>query len=314
MKIDKIQSKSKLLFILLLLLTQSGLATENTDQPSQTLEQKFIASNIKISHWFDSIADGIDLFLVDKRLTNEPNKTSVKLINTTYSTEGQNATNEFSVVVVPRFPNLEKYWNLKFTTYDEQGDRGVNKNYLRQSPHQRNYGASVGLLRRLGQVRVLFQPRIELQDPLRISHSLIFESVANMKNYNINPKLELFASATQGPGFFHALNFNVPLDETFSLTQINEGEYYDKTHEYTATNGLSLGQIVSSKSALSYSWLFFSANHSNYHLSGYSLATSWYEIIYKNILEYHITPHLDFSEDLDFKGRAGLTIQLVLNF
>ena len=288
---------------------------DRIDEKELTLEQKLIDSNIAVSKWFESMAEGIDLFLVDKQIQTGRNQTNVKIENSTYSVEGQNLTNETSLIINPRFPNLEKYWNLKFTTYDEQEDgRGASKTYLRQAPRQKNYGATVGLFKKFGEIRTAFQPRIELQDPLNVSHSLAFETVAEMERYKINPRLEFFASALKGTGIFQAINFNFTLNQIYSLTLINEGTYIEKLHRYSVSNGISLGQGISQNDAVSYSFFVFSNNRDNYHLDSYSLAVSWYHVVYKKILDFQLTPHLDFSRDRGFAGLGGATFQVTINF
>lgn len=292
---------------------------EVPDEPRSRLAEKFIDSNIAISNWFDSIAEGIDLFLVNKKVSEEQNLTSVKLANLTSSSEGVPVTNEWRLQVMPRFPNLEKYWSLKFSSYDEQDERGFDKNYLpQQVSRERSYGASIGLFRRVGPVRLQFQPRIELQDPLQVSHSIAVETVALLprlsERLKINPKLEFFANARTGPGVFQALNFSYSLNDSTELTQINEAEYEDRRRRLLVTNGLSLGRILNNRNTLTYSLLFFSTNRENYHLTGYNLAVAWYHLIYKRILDFSLTPNLDFRESLDFKGRAGVSLQVTLHF
>lgn len=291
-----------------------AIVSKIDETESSSFEEKFISGNKAISAWFDSMADGVDLFLVGKRLTNTRNETSVKIENSTYSQEGTGVINETNLLVNPRFPNLEKYWSLKFTTYDEQETRGTDKGYLRQTPRQRNLGASVGLFRKFGAVRTVFQPRIELQDPLKISHSLAFETVADFTTFQFNPKFEFFANANKGVGIFQAFNFNFTLNEVLSLTLINEAEYEDKLHKYSVTNGFSFGQFISETDAMAYSWLFFSNNRDNYHLDSYSLSVTWYHLFYKKILDFKLTPHLDFSTITDYKGSYGTTLQITLNF
>jgi hypothetical protein len=282
---------------------------------SETFEEKFISKNRAFSLWFDSVADGLDLFLVGKRITKTKNDSYIRIENNTYSQSGLPTTNETSLLINPRLPNLEKYWNLKFTSYDEQENgRGTENDYLRQTPRERNYGASLGLFRKFGAVRTIFQPRIELKNPLAISHSLAFESVADFTTFQINPKLEFYASASKGTGIFQALNFNFSLNEIFTLTLINEGDYQDKLHNYSVTNGFSFGQYINADNALDYAWLFFSNNQDNYHLDGYSLSLSWYHLVYKKILDFRLTPHLDFGKDHEFRGSPGITFQITLNF
>jgi hypothetical protein len=185
---------------------------------------------------------------------------------------------------------------------------------LRQTPRVSNYGATVGLFKKLGNVRTAFQPRIELQDPLKIAHSITFESLADLKTYEVNPKLELFASPDKGVGFFHALNFRFRLSKVYSLSLINEGEYDDKPHYYDTSNGFAISQILTSRTSMSYSWIFSGNNIPNYHLEGYSLAASWNHLLYRKILDYQITPHINFLRTEEFRGVTGITLSLNLNF
>lgn len=315
------QSKSLLISILFFLtfVSSESMAirtyTRIDEDDEKTLEQTLIASNVAIAKWFGSIAEGVDLFLVNKQLQAERNESNIRIENSTYSVEGAGVINETVLAINPRLPNLEKYWNLKFTNYDEQEDsRGADKSYLRQTPRQRNYGATVGLFSKFGKVRTLFQPRIELQDPLNVSQSLSFETVAEYKTYKINPKLEFFASAAKGTGLFQSLNFNFSLSQKYSMTLINEGTYEEKLHRLSVTNGISLGHAFSATDALTYSFYLFANNRENYHLDAYSLSATWSHILVKKILDVQLTPHLDFNSARDFRGQSGLSLQVILSF
>lgn len=278
-------------------------------------ERILIQGNINISEWFDSAAEGLDLFLVGKKVTKKKNESNLRVENTTTSSEGKAVINSWGISVNPRLPNLEEYWHLKFATYDEREDQRNAKNaYLRQTPRQRNYGATVGLFKKLGNVRTAFQPRIELQDPLRVSHSLIFESVADQKTYEINPKLEFYASPDRGVGTFQGFNFNFQLSKLWALILINQGDYEEKTHLYTVTNGFSLGHTLNDKSAFAYNIIFTSTNRTVYHLVSYNLSVAYSEVLYRRVLDFQIIPNLDFHEGVDFKGVAGLTINFNFNF
>ncbi len=286
-------------------------------QPSQekSTAQGLIQTNIDVSNWFDSLTEGIDLFFVGKKITKEKNKSSFKIENTSTSTEGENFSNVTSLSIRPRFQNLEQYFQLKFTTYDEADEkRKAERGYLRRKTRDQNYGATLGFFRKLGRVKTTFQPRIELQDPLKVSHSLAFESVADYKFLAFNPKLELFANASKGVGVFQAYNFNIPINTTFSLTLINDGEYLDKQHSLSVTNGFALNQALTEKSGLAYSMLFNSVNRPVYFMTDYTTLITWHQIIYKNILDYQITPNINFDKKKDFKGRTGIILNIGINF
>lgn len=289
-----------------------------SDDPEseQTLEERLIQQNIDIAEWFDSAAEELDLFLVrQRRVTRKRNESAFRIENTTTTVEGENPKNKTSFGINLRLPNVEKYWQLKFTSYDEREEnRGIRRSYLKQGQREENYGATVGLFKKLGKVRTSFEPRIELQDPLKISHSLTFKSVAQYKKYRINPELEFFASPSKGVGTFQAINFNILLTRKYTINFINQGEYLEKIRLYSVTNGVSLGHTISPKQAMAYTLIFDSNNDPNYHLQAYNFSVAWSEILYKKILDYQIIPNVNFNRDNNYKPLLGLTFSVNLNF
>ncbi len=284
-------------------------------EANSSFEKSFIDTNIVVAEWFDGVAEGLDLFLAGKRLTNKKNETSVKLESSTFFKERQDPQNSGSINLNLRLPNVEEYWQLKFTSYDETKEKGgAERGNLRKAPRERNYGASVGLFQKLGDVRMAFQPRLALQDPLKVSHSLVFESVADLKTYRVNPKLEFFGNPDDGTGVFIALNLNFALSKVHSLTVINDGEYKSKLHLFSGTNGLSIGQVRTKTTSISYNLFFDSNNKDNYHLEAYTVSVAWNHLIYKNILEYQISPYYEFPREKNFTGVPGLTFTVSLNF
>lgn len=283
--------------------------------PPTGWDKTLIETDIAVAKWFDGAAEGIDLFLMGKKLTDKPNNTQVNIENSTFSREAESVTNTSSLNVNLRLPNLEEYWQLKFASYDEQEEsRNVQSGYLRTTPRERNYGATVGFFRKLGNVRTAFQPRMGFDNPFKVSHSLSFESVVDYKIFQFNPKIEFYAKPNDGTGIFFRLNFNYILTPVFSLTQTNEGEYRERLHLFTGNNGLTLGQGIDDRNSMSYSIFFGSSNKPSYMLDGYSLALSYNHLIYKKILDVQLIPHLDFAYVESFKGVAGITMNFNLYF
>lgn len=303
-----------LLLAVTALFTLNAVAEEKIEEHSE-FEKSLIESNKVVSDWFDSVAEEIDLFLVGKKTSNTKNNSKISLENTTYSRESRNLSNLTTLSVNPRFPNLEAYWNLKFSNYDEQSTSRRNEGgYVRQTPRGQNYGATVGLFRKLKNLKFAFQPRIELQDPLKVSHSLSVESETTFDSLKINPKFEFFANAIKGTGTAQSLNFYYPLSEVYSLTFLNEGEYEDKLNKYSVTNAVFLGQSLNESMSLTYGGAFYSNSRPNYHLDAYSFSVVWSQVIYRNILDYQVGPNIDFVQDEDFKGFVGGMFNLRLHF
>ena len=285
------------------------------EKTEETFEEYLIRNNKELSEWFDSQAEAIDLFLVGHKLTTKKNETTFRIENSSFVKERETFNNTTGFRIVLRLPNLEKYWQLQFTSYDEVEDkRGAKNKYVKQAPKDQNYGATIGWFQNLGKIRTSFQPRIELQDPLKVSHSFTFESLINVNTFHVNPKLELFAHPDKGVGIFNAYNFDFPLNRFFSLTWINEGEYQEKNHVLGVTHGLSLGQHLNSKKSISYNIFCDYNNRPDYHLLGYNLSVSWSEIIYRKILDYRVTPYLEFIGEKGFVGVPGLNINFYLTF
>lgn len=282
----------------------------------ESLEETFIRRNIQLSEWFDGVAESLDLFLIGEKVTNRPNESSITLENSTTMRARQGVNNSFGIGVNLKLPNVEDYWQLKFTSYDEKKDRrGNRREFLRQEEREKSYGATVGLFKKLGDVRTSFQPRVELQDPFRISHTLIFESAAEFKNYTVNPKIEFFANPSQGVGVFLVLNWNIILSNKYSINLVNEGVYKEKTHIFDVTNGISLGQEVKpERSSLSYGFYTNSNNRDNYHLESYTFAVTWSDLVYKKILAYQLTPHVLFPRIYNFRATPGVTLSFLLSF
>lgn len=287
---------------------------EEEPEPEDTWEQRFINGDRAIAEWFEGIAEGIDLFLAGKQITKRKNETTIQIGNSSYYREGEPFQNDWNFNANLRLPNLEEYWQLKFTSYDETRDHGVRDTYLRQTPRTRDVGASVGLFKKLENVRVAFQPRVSFQSTFKISHSLIFESVADMKKYAFNPKLEFFANPDKGAGIFLGLNFNFQISRKYGFTWVNEGEYQDRPHSFVLTNGGILSNKLSKWSSISYNLFFTSTNQPPNHLDSYNVGVTYAQMIYEKILDFSINPNLDFSRGYDFTGKPGVNFNVNLTF
>lgn len=264
---------------------------------------------------FDGLADGLDLLLTGKRVSKKLNETSVRIENSTITAEGDKPRNETDLNVNLRLPNFEEYWQLKFTTYDEQkSSRGVKNSYLKQGPREKNPGATLGIFREFKKIRFSFKPRLELSDPLKVSQSLAFETALDKKYFNFNPRLEFFADPNKGTGIFGALNFGFVFTSVYSLTLINEGEYQEQENMFSATNGFAFGQLLTETDSLSYNWFFSSDNRPSYHMTSYNISLAYNKLLYKRILDYQIVPNIDFAKGRNFEPKLGLNFNVNLTF
>lgn len=313
--------KGKWLFAASLCLTSvqaHSIEAVQDDFPDSTgseFESAFLDSNATISSWFYEMADGLDLFLAGERITNKKNNTSARLEGNYTVKESQEPTSSANFNVNLRLPNIEEYWNLKFTSYDETKDKRIaDKTRAKRAAKDQDFGASVGFFQKIGKIRTAFQPRVSFTNSLKLSHSLVFESILSEPSFQVNPKLEFYGNSDVGTGVFIALNFFIPYTKIWSLTLINDGDYVSKTHKFSASNGFSVRQTMSETYSLTYALIFDSNNKTNYHLDSYTFSISWNHNIYKKIIDYSVTPYVEHVSLNNFKPTGGLSMGLGINF
>lgn len=310
--------KIKILFLITLtlfsIIGKAELIYDDFDKETD-LKEEMIQKNIEISNWFDGMADSIDLFLVGERLTKRKNDTSFKIENITYWDEGEKVKNLSSFNLNLRLPNFEEFWQLKLSSYDVTKEKSsAQRTEVQRVQRKNNYGASVGVFRNLGKIRFTYQPRIGLQDPLNVSHSFMFENITLFKYFELNPKFQLFTNPDDGAGFFFATDLFFRLSKTWGLTFINDAEYLDKIRELTVNHGLSFSHYIADTMSMSYDLVYTFNNRPQYNLEQYVASVTWKQLIYKKILDYRITPHVDFLREEGFRKKVGLIFNIGLTF
>lgn len=288
--------------------------SENGQTIGQKIEDSFIDSNVIVSKWINTAAEGLDLWLAGQQYTSEKNETYATVSGAVYHNKINGTKNDVAFDVSLRLPNVEEYWLLTFTSYDDSTENGVSQNYFRTAPRERDYGASVGLMALLGKVKTRFQPRISFDGFTEISNTLTFESILEEDDYKVNPRLKFYAEPDVGTGTFFALNFNRSITAIYSFTLINEGDYRDRERALRVTNGFSVGQWFSEKSSIAYNVFVNSISRPNYQLSSYSFSTSWSHILYRRILDYQVVPNLVFSAEENYRVNPGINLIVNLRF
>lgn len=280
----------------------------------ERIEESFIDSNIVVSKWINTVAEGLDLWLAGQQYIDEKNETYAKVVGSAYHNELDGTKTDIAFDLNLRLPNVEEYWLLTFTSYDDTTENGVSQNYFRTAPRERDYGASLGLVSLLGNVKTRFQPRISFDGFMQISNTLAFESLVEKEDYKINPRLKFYAEPNVGTGTFIALNFNKPLSVIYTFTLINEADYRDRERQFNVKNGFSVGQWFSDKSSIAYNVFVDSISRPNYQMNGYSFSVSWSHTFYRKILDYQVIPNLVFTSAESYRGNPGVNLAVNLRF
>lgn len=263
----------------------------------------------------DYTAERIDVMLAGKRYTREANESNASLTQFISYTEGGLIKNSTDFGVNLRLPNLEKKWQLRFSSFDErEEERRTSQRYVRTEPRPKEYGAAVRFFRQLGNVRATFQPRLELRDPLEMSYILRFESIGERKRLKVAPKLELFADAQKGTGEYSSFNVNYDLTKVWELLFINDQEYRDFDNLLTVNNGTSISRALNDQMSAGATLMFLSTNRPLYNLEQYTFAPGFSHILAVNRIRYVVSPYIIFARMNSWKGVTGISANMDITF
>ena len=213
-------------------------------------------------------------------------------------------------------PNVEKRWQLRFSSYDEaQDERNLQQRTVRTIAPPNDPGAAMVFFKKLGSIRTSFQPRLQLQSPLQVAYVLRFERPIEGKTYRILPKLELYADSAKGTGEFTGLRLTAKPHEKskWEFELENDEEYRQNANDFVVTNGFIVDYALADRKSLAASLVAGSENH-NYHLNSIRAAISYGEDIYRQLLKYSVSPYISFDKSYAFHGHPGLSCTLAVIF
>jgi hypothetical protein len=275
-----------------------------------------IDEDVKISKAIDKAMTSVDVALAGgKKLVNTLNVTRLTIRNQINWPQGGPFAYNPHLDVRLHLPNFEKKWQLKFITYDQnQEDLGINRDRLKTVPIRNDYAGSIGVLQKLGEVNVEFEPRIQFQGGVQVSYYSKLTSSASTKYFSIHPEAQFFAKSDTGVGEFFAGNIDFPIYKTFTATLINEEQYLDQSDILSTNNGVGFAYNYNDTMSQNYTLIFEFTSRPNFQLGLYTVATSFTHKFYKNVLHYTIQPYLAFSNTIDYLGAPGINFELDLIF
>jgi hypothetical protein len=307
-------------FILILILSFSHLIFDSSAYAAPIkeelpLDQKLVQDDKKITEKIDDIMSDVDVALAGEKLVETTNVTRITIRNQLNWPSGGPFAYNPHLDLRLHLPNLEKKWQLKFVTYNEdQVDRGINRDRLRTAPVSNDYAGSIGFFQKLGEVNAEFQPRIEYSGGFQFSYFLKLTSSANKKYFSIHPEAQFFARSDTGIGQYLAANVDIPLYKTFVLTVIDEEQYQDQANIFSTNNGLGISYNYNDAMSQNTTFVVESNTRPNYHLDRFTIASAFTHKLYKNVLHYTIRPYLAFPSELVFVGQPGINVELDLIF
>lgn len=293
----------------------SARAEDPPGEPKKSVEQHILETGDAISQKIEKAAEKIDIILAGKKYTKKPNPSEVDIRQLTTFTEGGRLQTSTDFGVNLRLPNVEKRWQLRFTSYDQEKEsRDAIQQRVRTQPRERDYGAGLFFFQKIGKVKTSFIPRLQLKDPLEMSYTLRFENTADWKVVQFVPRLDLYADPTKGTGEFLNLEFHYPFARFWEVSWVNTEEYRQKDNFFQTQHTLTFDYTVGDMKGVGTTFAFVSDNRGAFHLDNFTYSLSWNQGIYKDRLSYSVSPFWSFVRDRRYHGFVGISLTVSLVF
>lgn len=281
----------------------------------KTIESQILKAGDAVQKAVEKTAEKTDLLIAGKRYTKKKNRSSInyRQLVTWQDGRGVKFPGDFGLNL--KLPNLEKRWQLRFSSYDEEADRrNLQEQRVRTTAPPKDYGAGLFFFEKLGNIKTSFQPRLQLSNPLRMSYTLRFENEAEIKPVKLNSRVEVFADPKKGTGQYASLEFRFRLTERTDLGIQNTEEYQERDNYFVTQHGISLDHSLTATRAIGTAINAACNNKARYHLDQYTYSWVVVQQVYPERLQLSLTPFLTFYKAAGFQGKTGITLQGNLTF
>lgn len=278
--------------------------------------------NQSVSDWVDRRAKSLDLALAGDRFTDEKVDSTARINQEVYWRDYEGVKYKLDLDLDLALPNFEKKYKLMLSNY--------NRNKVRRSNYSRrqfredtrsDYGATIAILRKIGNVDISFEPRIEIKDPIATFYTIRFQNIIKRKLNTFNTRFELFADSEKGTGQFLALSFRKDFFKHWSHYFVFEEEYRDAQNYYSNLFGYTLYYRINNSMSINQSFIFTANNGKDittgpksFHLDEIFIGPAFTHEIIPNEVEYTINYIHIFSEEYEYKGRSSVSFLLGLIF
>ncbi|MGE4130889.1 MAG: hypothetical protein AB7F86_04590 [Bdellovibrionales bacterium] len=309
-----------LTFITLILLVSQPDIGSSTEAPQETPPKAEEKRNLlrrggdKVEEVVDIIAQTLDVALARHKYQKVDNqKSQAKITQVVSYKEGGVIDTSTDFALNLRLPNLEKKWQLRFTSYDEDEEHRTRSTVYQTTGPRREYGAGIGFFRKLGKVKFSFKPKLVLKDPLEMNYTLQMENFTKAGEVEVRSRCDLYAQAAKGTGEFVEIDARLPRGKWTFGTNHKE-EYAQRDTRFTTNHSLSVDRGLTQYLGVFQSVSFGLDSRPTYHLDSITLSNGVGQEIEKNRLDYSFGPSLTFAKSRNFKGLASLNLNIHLLF
>ncbi len=279
--------------------------------------------NKDFANWIDEKAHNLDLALSGKVYIEETEDSKLVISQGVYWREGNEITYKTDIDLRLRLPNLEEKYKLVISNYNEDKERRSSYSTTEQDEREdKDYGASIAFIRKIGDFDIRFRPRIQIKNPVETFYTLQFENELKYKDHSLTTELKLFADSRKGTGQFASIKYRAAPIGPWGQTLVFEEEYQDAKNYFSLLQGYTIHLKASDKIIFNQSFIFRSDNNpvppehqkSAFKLKNINVSPSMTHEILPDVLHYTLTYSHFFNRQINFKGRNAVFFNVDLIF
>lgn len=302
-----------------LLYAQNNKPKQLNNRKENKKQNEFLRVNKAVSQELGKAAEKIDKNIsppVGEGI--EKNKTNIYFIMGGDFADNGDVEGNFRYGGQLHLPRFQKYWKLKFSSDDENRDRGQSALTRGQRARRSNddFFLGVSFAKRWKDIDVDYKPQLAFSDGLGLDHSIEAKSEFKAGDFSIHPSLEFFAHHSEGLGSSAALGFRYFITKSLSIGQSNDGRfvYLDNNLLTNHTAGLGYTHNDRWNTSLSYFRGFENGVVGGYRLSAYGYYLNINYAIYQEILMLELKPYIVYERDENYERVNGVVLNFRVTF
>lgn len=233
------------------------------------LKDDYLWFNSRAASQIDSLANRVDTSVSPLPLVvkAEPTKSQGVLLLEADLAQQKQPQQRVHFDVNWHLPRLEKYMKLKFESRDERRTRGRNRSLREQQ--RADQPLFLGLIFGGNWDRVSFnyRPQLNNSNGFGLDNSIEASTTFKHNQFELAPRLEIFANHDEGFGTSSLLNLIFHGSEYFTVFQNNEGRLISLSDQLEVSHSIGANYSQSARLLWSVSFGQFYANH----MPGYGL-------------------------------------------
>ncbi len=296
------------------------LQTESTVEQGEAWLNTYLPYEERVSGWVDNTARSIDRFFGSDDAWRVDNDSYLRVINDVRWEDGDGITNRFRPRLKLDLPTASKRLRVLFEsdsleqrTPEEEAVPGLQTSEDRRRTTV--LGVGTNFEGWLPQWKKQLQSGVRVRLPLDPYARFVARRDIRMGDkWELNSYNRLAWFNSDGYSVKSALTIGEPLSAKWRLYYSTNLAWREKYDNLEFAQSANLANVLSPRSAITYTAGFAGASFSDAHVDNYFLAANYRRNIARRIVFFDVIPELNFADEHDFNPRFALTLRLELYF